>query len=124
MLPVVRTVEQKLANDLTLNKEYLPVLGLAELSSAAVKLILGPDSPVVVNNQAFGIQSISGTGALKVGFDFLARNGYKVLYVSNPTWGNHNLMAKTAGFTVKSYRYYHVPTKSVDFEGLKQDLEV
>jgi aspartate aminotransferase len=123
-LPVVRTVEQKLANDLTLNKEYLPVLGLAELSNAAVKLILGPDSPAVVNNLAFGIQSISGTGALKVGFDFLARNGYKVLYVSNPTWGNHNLMAKTAGLTVKSYRYYHVPTKSVDFEGLRQDLEV
>jgi aspartate/tyrosine/aromatic aminotransferase len=33
-------------------------------------------------------------------------------------------MAKTAGFTVKSYRYYHAPTKSLDFDGLKQDLEV
>ena len=44
MLPIVRTVEQQLANDMTLNHEYLPVLGLAEFSNAAVKLILGNDS--------------------------------------------------------------------------------
>lgn len=33
-------------------------------------------------------------------------------------------MGKTAGFTVKYYRYYQAATKSVDFEGFKQDLEV
>lgn len=123
VLPVVRTVELQLANDPTLLHEYLPVLGLPEFCNAAVKLVLGSDSPAVVGNLAFGVQSISGTGALKVGFDFLSRNGYKILYVSNPTWGNHNLMAKTAGLTVKSYRYYSAQTKSVDFEGLRQDVE-
>lgn len=107
-MPVVRTVEQQLAHDLTLNHEYLPVLGLAEFTSAAVKLVLGSDSPAVVNNQvlnyeklfliyfsqnsflfkAFGVQTISGTGALKVGFDFLAKNGYKHMYISKPTWGS------------------------------------
>ena len=50
VLPIVRTVEQQLANDMTLNHEYLPVLGLAEFSSAAVKLILGNDSLAVINN--------------------------------------------------------------------------
>jgi aspartate/tyrosine/aromatic aminotransferase len=74
--------------------------------------------------KAFGIQSLSGTGALKIGFDFLARNGYKTLYVSDPTWGNHNLMAKTSGFNVKKYRYYNPQTKSIDFDGLCQDIEV
>lgn len=123
VLPVVRTVEQQIANDMTLNHEYLPILGLPEFTSATVKLVLGSDSPAVVNNLAFGVQALSGTGALRIGFDFLARNGYKVMYVSNPTWGNHNLMGRTAGFTVKSYRYYNAPTKSVDFEGLKADLE-
>lgn len=88
VLPVVRTVEQQIANDLTLNHEYLPVLGLAEFSNAAVSLILGQSSPAVVNKLSFGIQSLSGTGALKIGFDFLHRQGYKHLYVSNPTWGN------------------------------------
>jgi aspartate aminotransferase len=87
-LPVVRTVEQQIANDFTLNHEYLPVLGLADFSNSAATLILGNDSPAVVNKLSFGVQSLSGTGALKIGFDFLARNGYKNLYVSNPTWGN------------------------------------
>lgn len=50
VLPVVRTVELQLANDLTLDHEYLPILGLADFSNAAVKLVLGPDSPAVVNN--------------------------------------------------------------------------
>ena len=50
VLPIVRTVEQQLANDMTLNHEYLPVLGLGEFSNAAVKLILGNDSLSVINN--------------------------------------------------------------------------
>lgn len=32
-------------------------------------------------------------------------------------------MARTAGYQVKSYRYYDASTKSIDFDGLKQDLE-
>lgn len=123
VLPVVRTVEQQIANDLTLNHEYLPILGLPEFTTSAVKLVLGNDSPAVVNNLAFGVQTISGTGALKVGLDFLSRNGYSVFYASNPTWGNHNLMAKQCGFTVKKYRYYDAATKGVDFKGMVQDLE-
>ena len=69
------------------------------------------------------MQSLSGTGALKNGLDFLSKNGYKDLYISNPTWGNHRLLGQTTGFTVKNYRYYDAATKSVDFEGIKADLE-
>ena len=50
VLPVVRMVEQQIANDLTLNHEYLPSLGLPEFTNAAVKLILGADSPAIVSN--------------------------------------------------------------------------
>ena len=50
VLPVVRTVEQQIANDLTLNHEYLPVLGLPEFTSSAVKLVLGQNSSAIVNN--------------------------------------------------------------------------
>ena len=47
---MVRTVEMQLANDLTLDHEYLPIFGLADFSSAAVKLVLGQDSAAVINN--------------------------------------------------------------------------
>ena len=49
---------------------------------------------------------------LQVGLDFLFRNGHSVFYASDPTWGNHNLMAKHCGYTVKKYRYYDASTKS------------
>jgi aspartate aminotransferase len=35
---------------MTLDHEYLPVLGLADFTNAAVKLILGADSPAVKSN--------------------------------------------------------------------------
>lgn len=51
MLPVVRTAEKELANDDALNKEYLPVLGLEAFSSAATRMLLGDDSPAIVENR-------------------------------------------------------------------------
>lgn len=51
VLPVVRTAEKDLANDDALNKEYLPVLGLDAFSSAATKMLLGDDSPAIVENR-------------------------------------------------------------------------
>lgn len=44
MLPVVRAAEKVMANDETLNKEYLPVLGLESFSTAATTMLLGEDS--------------------------------------------------------------------------------
>jgi aspartate aminotransferase, cytoplasmic len=120
VLPVVRTAEKQIANDLTLNHEYLPVLGLPDFTNAAVKLILGN---IANKNTSFGVQSLSGTGALTLGLNFLSKHGYKYLYVSDPTWGNHKLMGKTNNFEVRNYKYYNEATKNLDFEALKQDLE-
>jgi len=35
------------------------------------------------------IQSISGTGSLRIGFEFLAKYNPRAIYISNPTWLNH-----------------------------------
>lgn len=51
MLPVVRAAEKALADDETLNKEYLPVLGLDAFSTAATKMLLGEDSPAILENR-------------------------------------------------------------------------
>nr|CAH7745924.1 unnamed protein product [Callosobruchus chinensis] len=73
VLPVVRVAEQALANDETLNKEYLPVLGLETFATGATKMLLGADNTAVIDNRAFGVQCLSGTGSLRVGAEFLAR---------------------------------------------------
>jgi len=43
-----------------------------------------------LSRQAFGAQTLSGTGALRVASEFLVQHlRYKTVYLSNPTWGEH-----------------------------------
>lgn len=91
-LPVVRSVEQQMAQDLTLTKNYLKGTGLDAFCNACLKLVLGEQSAAIVENRACSIQALSGTGALRIGFDFLYRNGFRTAYVSAPTWGENEKM--------------------------------
>lgn len=123
VLPVVRTVEQQMASDETLNKEYLPIDGHRGFTDSAVKLVLGSGSPALVENRCFGFQAISGSGAIRVGLDFLKMfNPVKIVYVSSPTWNNHIAMSKKVGLEVKQYRYFKSDTCGLDFEGMLEDL--
>ena len=71
-------------------------------------------------------QSISGTGALRIGGAFLARfyPHSKTIYIPTPSWGNHTPIFRDSGLEVKNYRYFDKKTVGLDFEGLKADLKV
>jgi aspartate aminotransferase len=75
-------------------------------------------------------QSISGTGALRIGAEFLARwipvegAASKKIYMPTPTWGNHGPIAVDSGFQATSYRYFDPKTNGLDFDGMKADLQV
>jgi len=127
ILPCVKKAEKKLSEMIDaeeINHEYLPVLGLESFSSAATSMLLGANSAAIKEGRAFGSQALSGTGALRNGAEFLARiNGLKVVYYSDPTWGNHGLVFKNAGFTdLRKYRYWDANKKCLDFAGLMADL--
>merc|ERR1711970_288579 len=98
ILPVVKKAEKILAEKIEqelINHEYLPVLGMDSFSKAATSMLLGEDSPALAEGRAFGIQSLSGTGALRNGAEFLKRIlGATTVYYSDPTWGNHGLIFK------------------------------
>nr|CAD7407512.1 unnamed protein product [Timema poppensis] len=124
VLPVVRKTELQLANDETLNHEYLPVLGLEAFSSAATSMLLGADHSAILEGRAFGVQTLSGTGALRVGAEFLARQlGYRTFYFSQPTWENHRLVFLNSGFTEpREYRYWDANSRTLDLNGFLEDL--
>jgi len=127
ILPVVKKAEKILAERIDkeeINHEYLPVLGLESFATSATNMLLGTDSPAVKENRAFGVQALSGTGALRVGAEFLKNIlGRSVVYYSDPTWGNHGLIFKNAGFTtINKYRYYNAEKKGLDFAGMLEDL--
>lgn len=72
-----------------LTEEYLPIDGLASFCSGARNLILGDDSPAVKENRVATCQSLSGTGALYIGFEFLRLYLPRFVYIPSPTWLNH-----------------------------------
>ncbi|CDQ89661.1 unnamed protein product [Oncorhynchus mykiss] len=97
VLPVVKKVEKLIVADNRLNHEYLPILGLPEFRSSASKIALGEDSPAIQESRVGAVQCLGGTGALKMGAEFLRRwyngndNMKTPVYVSAPTWGRHTL---------------------------------
>uniref|UniRef100_A0A0D3BMX5 Aminotransferase class I/classII large domain-containing protein n=1 Tax=Brassica oleracea var. oleracea TaxID=109376 RepID=A0A0D3BMX5_BRAOL len=78
VLEVVRKAEQQLANDLSCDKGYLPIDGLADFNKLSAKLILGDDSHAVGENRVVTIQCLSGTGSLRVGAEFLTKHHQQV----------------------------------------------
>ncbi|ETN74079.1 hypothetical protein NECAME_13215 [Necator americanus] len=107
VLPVVREAEKALADDDTLNHEYLPVLGHEGFSQAACALVLGENSPAIKEGRYTGVQCLSGTGSLRAGAE-----------------GNHRLVFNNAGFTdFHSYQYWDAEKRRVNIEKVLEDLE-
>jgi aspartate aminotransferase len=71
-----------------------------------------------------GIQVLSGTGAVRLGFEFMRRYlpaGTNV-YIPNPTWPNHVNIARDSMFPQKEYRYFDAKTKGVNVTGMLEDI--
>uniref|UniRef100_A0A166J613 Aspartate aminotransferase n=1 Tax=Daucus carota subsp. sativus TaxID=79200 RepID=A0A166J613_DAUCS len=125
VLNVVRQAEKLLVNDrhVSRNKEYIPIVGLADFNKLSAKLILGANSPAIQENRVTTVQCLSGTGSLRVGAEFLARHYHqRTVYITQPTWGNHPKVFALAGLSVKTYRYYDPATRGLNFQGLLEDL--
>ncbi|MFT3968984.1 MAG: amino acid aminotransferase [Micropruina sp.] len=122
LLECVRQAEQRLAED-PKPRGYLPIDGLPGYTKAVRELVFGADSAVVAAGRVVTVQALGGTGALKIGADFLRRfdPDAKVL-ISDPSWENHEALFTRAGFTVETYRYYDADARGVDFDGMLADL--
>ncbi|TFY78785.1 hypothetical protein EWM64_g5223 [Hericium alpestre] len=107
------------------DKEYLPITGLADFTKNAAKLAYGKESAPLNTNSIAVTQSISGTGALRIGGAFLARFYPKsnVIYLPVPSWGNHTPIFRDSGLEVRGYRYFDKSTVGLDFKGLIEDLK-
>ena len=102
---------------------YQPIDGLAAYNQAVQTLMFGADSPLIKDGRVVTIEALGGTGALKVGADFLKRLYPEAkVYISDPSWENHRALFEYAGFTVESYPYYDAATRGVDFAAMKACL--
>lgn len=104
-------------------RTYLPIEGLAAYDKAVQELVFGADSPVVQEKRAITVQALGGTGALKLGADFLKRfSPASQVWISDPSWENHRALFESAGFTVNNYAYYDPTTRGVNFPGMLSAL--
>jgi len=123
-IPVMRAVRQAREALIQAGKPhpYLPIPGSAPYRNAARSLVLGAHGPAP--EQVVTVQSVGGTGALKLGADLLRRICPEAaVWVSDPTWENHGQIFRQAGFTVHEYPYYDAATATVRFEQMHAALQ-
>jgi len=105
------------------SRGYLPIDGIAAYDQAVQKLLFGNDSPLISAGRVITPQAVGGTGALKIGADFLKQLlPNAVVAISDPSWENHRALFETAGFPVQNYRYYDAATHDVNRAGMLDDL--
>ena len=125
-IPVLKAVAQAeaLRAQAGAARGYLPIEGLTGYNQAAQKLLLGKDSPLLAAGRTLTFQSLGGTGAWKIGADFIKQlvPGAKVA-ISNPSWENHRALFERAGFEVVNYPYYDPATHGVDFAAMTAFLK-
>jgi aminotransferase len=123
LMECVRAAEERLAAEAKPHA-YLSIDGLPEYVRLTRELVFSADSPAVTENRIATAQSLGGTGALKVGADFIATlNPGGAVLISDPSWENHRAIFTRAGFTVGTYRYYDAEAKGIDVDGMIADLK-
>lgn len=122
ILATVKTAEQRLVDQET-SKSYLAISGDSVYGQEVQKLLFGDGHSIISNGRARTAQTPGGTGALRIASDFMAQQlDVSRIWVSNPTWANHQSVFKSAGLTVLEYRYYDAETHDLGFNAMLDDL--
>lgn len=124
-IPLLKAVElaEKARAEAHAPRGYLPIEGIGVYDSAVQKLLFGADSDIIKSGRIVTSQAIGGTGALKIGADYLKRLlPDAVVAISDPSWQNHRALFEAAGFPVQDYRYYDAAQQGVDLDGMLEDL--
>ena len=123
--PIMKAVKQAEGRlfELETTKNYLAIDGVAEFNARTKELLFGKESDIVKNARAKTVQSLGGTGALRIAAEFVKRQTKaQNVWISNPTWPNHNAIFNAVGMTIREYRWYDAEKKALDWEGLMEDL--
>ena len=105
-------------------RAYVPIEGPNPYNSAVQNLLFGADSPLIKEGRVVTAECLGGTGALRVGGDFVKRLDTNApAAISAPSWENHRGIFESAGYQVLEYAYFDPKTRGVDFDGMVKSLE-
>ena len=119
--PVLDTVKEaeKRILEQEKSKGYLPMTGEPAYCAQVQELLFGEGHEIITAKRAATAQCPGGTGALRVAGDYLhtLHPGAKI-WLSNPTWANHNTIFAAAGLTCEKYDYRDPVTNGLDFDAM------
>jgi len=125
VLPCVTEAENRILAK-KMDHEYSGIDGIPSFRQRASELAFGADNAAIKEDRIANCQSISGTGALRLGFEFLRGwypNKSAKIYVPDPSWPTHHGIATKAGFETVKYRYYNRASRGFDCDGMLEDLD-
>ncbi|ALK33590.1 amino acid aminotransferase [Burkholderia plantarii] len=123
VMGAVREAERQLAASVG-PKPYLPMAGIAGYRDAVQTLVFGKDCAVRDAGRIATVQTVGGSGALKVGADFIKRYFPDTpIWVSDPSWENHRFVFERSGLKVETYPYYDEATGGLRFEAMLAALD-
>ncbi|MDF0535618.1 aspartate/tyrosine/aromatic aminotransferase [Shewanella yunxiaonensis] len=123
VLKSVKLAEAKMLETET-SKTYLGIEGVQLYNKVVQELLFGADSKIVKEGLAATAQAPGGTGSLRVAAEFVVNNtASKTIWVSKPTWANHQNIFSAAGLSIKEYGYYDAATQSLNFDAMMADLQ-
>ncbi len=115
-IPVLQSIQRAASQwiELEENKSYLSIDGVATYNAATQELLFGEDSPVVADRRVTTIQSVGGSGGLRLGAELIHRFLPEAsIYISDPSWENHRCLFESAGVKVETYPYYDPETSGL-----------
>jgi aspartate aminotransferase len=123
VLPAVQAAEARLLARGE-KKEYAPIDGLPAFLERATRFAFGADCAALNEGRIAAVQTLSGTGACRIAAEFYERFLPRgtLVYLPDPTWGNHVQIMQEAGLEVRRYRYCERSSCTLDIAGFLQDL--
>jgi len=122
VLESVKLAETFLLRD-EVSKEYLPIAGDRTYLNRVGALIFGEFFWAAEGKKVCGVQTLGGTGALRVGGEFLKQEVGERIAISDPTWPNHRGVFKRCGMAVDAYPYYDIRNNKLEFDRMLQYLK-
>jgi aspartate/tyrosine/aromatic aminotransferase len=110
-------------NNGEIDKEYLGIEGNSEFRRLTAQFAFGEDIYDCLQQRLVTVQSLSGTGALRLAADSLSQIAkVNTIFCSDPSWGNHSKIFQAAGLVPMPYRYVNASSQTLDFIGMCDDL--
>jgi len=123
LTPVMRAVKaaEKKIWESQNTKAYVGLAGDPAFLDGMIGLVL---DGAVARERIGAVATPGGTGAIRQALELIRlASPEAAVWLSNPTWPNHNSIIKYLGMKMADYRYFDEASRGVDFSGMMADLQ-